>query len=70
MKLSQYVKTVVAALAAGAVVLNAAVSDSVITNNEWVTIGLAVLGALGVYALPNAPKPAPLPPATDRTPRM
>ena len=55
MPVSKYAKLVVAALAAGAVALNAAVTDGTITNGEWVTIGLAVLGALGVWAVPNKP---------------
>jgi hypothetical protein len=67
MKLSAYVKTVVAAAAAGAVAVNAAVTDSVVTNGEWVTIGLAVLGALGVYAAPNASKARHV--SNDRTER-
>ncbi|MGH3375966.1 MAG: hypothetical protein ACRDP6_14605 [Actinoallomurus sp.] len=56
MKLPEYAKTVVAAVAAGAVALSAALSDSVVTGSEGVTIGLAVLGALGVYAIPNRAK--------------
>lgn len=54
MKLPEYAKTVVAAVAAGAVALSTALNDGVITAGEGVTIGLAVLGALGVYAVPNA----------------
>lgn len=67
MKISAYAKTVVAALAAGAVAVNAAVSDGMISNSEWVTIGLAVLAALGVYALPNAAKAVK--PSNDQTDR-
>lgn len=56
MKLPEYAKTVVAAVAAGAVALSAALSDGTVTAGEGVTIGLAVLGALGVYAVPNRAK--------------
>lgn len=55
MKVSKYAKFIVAAVAAGAVALNAAVSDGTITGSEWVDIGAAVLGALGVYLWPNQP---------------
>lgn len=47
-------KTIAAAVAAGGVVVISAVSDSVIDPAEWVQIALAVLGAIGVYAIPNS----------------
>ena len=56
MKVPQYAKTVVAAVVAAGTAVGAAITDSTITGAEWVTIGLAVLTALGVYAVPNAPK--------------
>jgi hypothetical protein len=59
MKFSKYAKTAVSAVAAGAVALTAALTDSSVSPGEWVTIGLAVLGALGVYAIPNAPAAKP-----------
>jgi hypothetical protein len=55
MRIAPYWKTVAAAVAAGAIAVQAALSDSTITTAEWVTIGLAVLGALGVYAAKNQP---------------
>jgi hypothetical protein len=54
MKVPQYAKTVVAAVVAGGTAVGAAITDSTITGSEWVAIGLAVLTALGVYAVPNA----------------
>lgn len=48
-------KFVVAAVAAGAIALTTALSDDALTTTEIVTVALAVLGALGVYAVPNAP---------------
>ena len=55
MRISPYWKTVAAAVAAGAIALQAALSDNTVTGGEWVTIGLAVLGAVGVWATPNKP---------------
>jgi hypothetical protein len=51
----KYAKTAVAATIAGCTVLASAITDNNISPSEWVGIGLAVLGALGVYAVPNAP---------------
>lgn len=51
----KYAKFIVAALIAGAVALQAALTDDHVTNTEWLTIGIAVLGALGVWAVPNKP---------------
>jgi hypothetical protein len=56
MKVPEYAKTVVATVTAGATVLGSALTDNNISGTEWVGIGLAVLTALGVYAVPNAPK--------------
>jgi len=47
-----YTKSVLAALTAGLVVLASVIVGGV-TNVEWIQIVLAVLGALGVYAVPN-----------------
>ncbi|HEY9371032.1 hypothetical protein [Streptomyces sp.] len=53
-------KSIVAAASAGAAALVTAMDDSVIVTGEWVTIALAVLGALGiVYAVPNAERSEP-----------
>ena len=48
-------KFIVAAVAAGVLALQVALSDNAITSTEAVTVALAVLGALGVYAVPNTP---------------
>jgi hypothetical protein len=56
MRIPAYAKTVVAAIVAGATVLASAVTDNSISGTEWVGIGLAVLTALGVYAVPNGSK--------------
>lgn len=47
-----YAKTIVAAASAGAVFLQSAISDG-ISSSEWLQLGLAVLGAVGVLALPG-----------------
>lgn len=48
-----YAKSIVAGVIAVAYVVQAAISDGVVTSSEGVGIGLAVLTALGVYAVPN-----------------
>jgi hypothetical protein len=48
-----YAKTLVAVVGAVAAAASVAISDSVITPAEWVTIVLAALTALGVWAIPN-----------------
>lgn len=57
MVVGRYAKAVVAGVLGGAYALQAAISDNVITNTEWVGIGTAVLIALGVLAVPNSPQP-------------
>ncbi|MFC4006661.1 hypothetical protein ACFOY2_05475 [Nonomuraea purpurea] len=59
MKVGKVAKSVVAALFAAAVVVNAAVSDDVFTTTELVNSVLAVLTALGVYITPNAEQSEP-----------
>lgn len=54
MKVAKYAKTVVAAIVAGGTALAVAMGDDVISSTEAVTLSLAVLGALGVYVVPNA----------------
>ena len=61
MNLGKYAKTVVAVVLAAATAMQAALTDDTVTNTEWVAIGLAVLTALGVWAVPNNPSP-PEPP--------
>jgi hypothetical protein len=47
-------KLVVAAMTAGFVAAQTAISDGSITGSEWITILIAALGALGVWAAPGA----------------
>lgn len=49
-----YAKTVVAVLFAAIVVAKSAVTDDVYTSQEVIETVLAVLTALGVWAVPNA----------------
>jgi hypothetical protein len=55
MPVRRYAKTIVAIVAAVAVVVNAAISDGNISGSEWLQIAFAALGAVGVYAIPNRP---------------
>lgn len=59
MKVARYAKTIVAAVVAGATALTVAMGDDVITATEGITVALAVLGALGVYVVPNAQEDRP-----------
>ena len=55
---AMYTKLVLAAITAGLTALSTFVgADSLsgVTPAEWLQIGIAVAGALGVYALPNTP---------------
>ncbi|MFI6270744.1 hypothetical protein [Micromonospora zamorensis] len=54
MKIAKYAKTIVAAVVAGATALTVAMGDDTLTSTEGITVALAILGAFGVYALPNA----------------
>jgi hypothetical protein len=54
MNVGKIAKTVVAALFAAVTVIYSAVSDDVYTTTEIVNTVLAVLTALGVWAVPNA----------------
>ncbi|MFI0357312.1 hypothetical protein [Actinomadura sp. 9N407] len=53
MKISKYWKGVIAGAGPVLYAVQAAVTDSQVTTSEGITIGLAVLVALGVYAVPN-----------------
>ncbi len=53
--LNGYRKFLIAALAAGLVAAQAALSDGVFTAEEWWQVGLAALAALGVVLVPNKP---------------
>lgn len=50
-------KFIVAALVAGAIAVQSAITDDVVTKTEWVAIAMAALGALGVTAVRNGDKP-------------
>ena len=50
-----YAKFVVAVIGAALVAIQTALSDDVISKQEWLTIAIVALGALGVWAVPNAP---------------
>ena len=56
MKIGPYAKTVVAVLFAVADIAKSAITDGVFTTQELIEAGLAVLTALGVWAVPNAKK--------------
>ncbi len=49
---ARYVKAVLAVLSAVLVLLVNIIADGV-TVSEWLQLGVAALGALGVYAVPN-----------------
>lgn len=51
--MGKYRKFIIAVVSAAAVALTTALSDNVISKPEWIVIGVAVLGAVGVYAAPN-----------------
>lgn len=51
---ARYTKTVIAVLTAVLTVLASAIVGG-ITVTEWIQIGLAALGAVGVYSVPNQP---------------
>ncbi|MFI5833227.1 hypothetical protein ACIA5A_06070 [Micromonospora sp. NPDC051300] len=56
MKIASYAKTIVAALVAAGTALTVAMGDDTLTATEGITVALALLGALGVYVVPNAAK--------------
>ncbi|MEU8199309.1 hypothetical protein AB0C10_36545 [Microbispora amethystogenes] len=54
MKIGKYAKTVVAVLFAAVVVAKSAITDGTYTSQEAIETVLAVLTALGVWAVPNS----------------
>jgi hypothetical protein len=57
-----YAKTIVAVLTAALIAAQTALVKGHITTSDWITIALAALGALGVWAVPNtAPLQEPVP---------
>lgn len=58
-KVAPYAKAIIAALIAGLSALAAGLEDNSLTSQEWITIALAFVVALGaVFAVPNRPPPA------------
>lgn len=55
--MNQYAKTIVAVLTAALIAAQTTLIDGHITGNDWITIALAALGAIGVFAIPNATPP-------------
>ena len=52
--MTKYLKALYGAAATGLGAVAVAYSDNVITNQEWVTVAIATVGALGViWAVPN-----------------
>lgn len=49
---AMYTKSILAALTAGLTLATSLITDG-ITFSEWVQIGIAAIGALSVYAVPN-----------------
>ena len=60
MGLNRYLKAFVAGGTAALLAAQTAIPMSP-TVRGWVTVGIATLGALGVYQVPNAPMPLKLP---------
>jgi hypothetical protein len=52
--MKEYAKAIVAVVVAALVALQTALTDGGVSSQEWITIALAALGALGVWAVPNA----------------
>lgn len=53
--MSNYMKAIVAAVTAGLIALQTALSHGTLTGSDWITVALAVLGAVAVYLVPNKP---------------
>ena len=58
MNISHYAKAVVAAVSAGLLAIQTVITMSD-NAHGWVTVSIAVLTALAVYLVPNAPAVAP-----------
>ncbi|MCT2279316.1 hypothetical protein [Micromonospora chalcea] len=57
MRIGRYAKTIVAGIVAGGTALTVAMGDDTLTTTEAITVVLAVLGAFGVYVIPNTQGP-------------
>jgi len=51
--MSGYAKAIVAVIGAGVEALQFALEDGVVVGQEWTTIIIAVVTAVGVYLVPN-----------------
>ncbi len=58
---AQYFKFAIAFLTAAAVALVSALTDGGVSTVEWLQIGLAAFGAVGLYVIPNTPVPGSVP---------
>ena len=54
MQVSAFAKTIVALVAVVVTAIVAAVTDGAVSSSEVVMVVLELLGALGVYAVPNS----------------
>jgi uncharacterized membrane protein YcjF (UPF0283 family) len=59
------VKFIVALVGAGLIAVQTGLTDGGLSTQDWVSIGIAVITALGVYALPNAETQAGNGPANE-----
>jgi hypothetical protein len=48
-----YAKAIVAVIGAGVAALQFALEDGVVVGQEWTTVIIAVVTAIGVYLVPN-----------------
>lgn len=51
--MGKYAKAIVAVVGAGVAALQFALEDGVVVGQEWTTIIIAVVTAIGVYLAPN-----------------
>jgi ABC-type nickel/cobalt efflux system permease component RcnA len=56
MNLARFAKAIVAVVAAGLLVVQTTITMSA-TAHSWVTVSIAVVSAIAVYLVPNAPAP-------------
>jgi hypothetical protein len=56
---NQYWKAMIAAATAGLIALQGALTEGGVSPQEWVTIALAAVGTVGVWAKSNADPPLP-----------
>lgn len=53
MNIGSYAKSILLVIAAGIGILTAALTDGAVSSVEYVNIGIAVVGAVAVYIIPN-----------------